>query len=516
MAYMALYRKHRSQTFDEILGQEHITTTLKNQIMNDKIAHAYLFCGIRGIGKTSIAKILGKAVNCESPVNGNPCLKCKTCMDIANEAILNVMEIDAASNTGVDDVRNIRDDAMYMPQTGKYKVYIIDEVHMLSKNAFNALLKILEEPPKHVIFILATTESQKIPATILSRCQRFDLKRIPKDEMKNRMKEYLVEEKVTLTDKALDYIVELSEGSMRDGLSILEQIISIKEGEEIDIDDVLNVLGNVDYGTFNAFTNGLLDKDIKGCIEAINTIYDDGKDIVSFASMYCAYLRNLVLVASNTDVSMLDMSSDNIETLKKITGKIKLNKLIYLLEEFINVEKTMRYSNMPKLMLEMLIIKLCKEEEVQIEVFQKQNANQSMQAEEAKPAPKPRKVLKVETITEGDLDGYIGAWNALIDATENPAVRGKLNSIKVNSINGNNVYMTAELDMVVDYVLSVKDRLEKALPKLNDKEITINIAVEENLKQAIENAEKNKAMDDKEADSLASRLAKNGIDFNLK
>lgn len=516
MAYMALYRKHRSKTFDEILGQDHITTTIKNQIMNDKIAHAYLFCGIRGTGKTSIAKILAKAVNCESPVNGNPCLKCPTCEAIANETVLNVIEIDAASNTGVDDVRNIRDDALYMPQTGKYKVYIIDEVHMLSKNAFNALLKILEEPPKHVIFILATTESQKIPQTILSRCQRFDLKRISKTLMHDRMKEYIEEEGAILEDRAIDYIVELSEGSMRDGLSILEQIISIKQGQEITLEDVLNVLGNVDYDTYNKFTMDLENRDIKGCIEKVNEIYDDGKDIVNFASMYCNYLRNLVLVASNTNISLLDMSEENASTIKDVAGKISANRLIYLLEEFINCEKAMRYSNMPKLTLEMLIIRLCKEEEIYSPVQMMQAGTMAQAAGSEMPVKKakPRIANKVETIAEGDIDAYIGAWNAVVDATEDMIVRNKLNQVSINQLEGNKVYMTADLKYVVDYVVKVKDRLQKVLPKLNDKEIEIYIDETSKIREAMDN--QSKAMDSEDVDDITKALAKANIEVNIE
>ena len=226
MSYTALYRKFRPASFADVKGQEHIVTTLKNQIAAERIGHAYLFCGTRGTGKTTVAKILARAVNCEHPVDGNPCGECETCKAIAAGTSMNVIEIDAASNNGVDNIREIRDEVAYSPTSGKYKVYIIDEVHMLSIGAFNALLKTLEEPPSYVIFILATTEAHKIPITILSRCQRYDFKRIPLTTIADRMRELMNEEQVEVEEKALRYIAKKADGSMRDALSLLDQCIA--------------------------------------------------------------------------------------------------------------------------------------------------------------------------------------------------------------------------------------------------------------------------------------------------
>lgn len=498
---MSLYSKYRPKTFDEVIGQDHITTTLKNQIKTGKTHHAYLFCGIRGTGKTTLARILAKTVNCENPVDGNPCLECPTCKAIQDGTILNVIEIDAASNTGVDNVRDLRDDALYMPQSGKYKVYIIDETHMLSKAAFNALLKIIEEPPKHVLFILATTESQKIPETILSRCQCFNLKRIGKTTMKEKMKEYMDIEGVKIEDKALDYIVELSEGSMRDGLSILEQIICVRQGEEITLKDILDVLGNVDYDTFNSFTENLEKKDIKACIETISSIYDDGKDITNFVNLYLGYLRNLVLIATNTDISLLDMSLESANRIKEIATKFKLGELIYLLEEFQNCEKAMKYSSMPKLNLEMLIIRLCKEEEYV-------PASQAASQAPVKKA-KPRVANMVKEVAPGDIDAYQGAWNALVDATNNMPTRVLLNQVVIVKLEENKVYMTADNPNSVQFVREHAQRLQDALPKCKGNVIEINIEEREKLEKAAEEAKKPK-LDDANMEDLV-----NSINFDV-
>ena len=241
MSYTALYRKFRPGEFDEVKGQDHIVTTLRNQIETDRIGHAYLFCGTRGTGKTTVAKILAKAVNCEHPVNGNPCNECEICKKINRQASMNVIEIDAASNNGVGNVRDIIEEVQYSPAEGKYKVYIIDEVHMLSTGAFNALLKTLEEPPSYVIFILATTEPHKIPITIHSRCQRYDFHRISIDTIAQRLRELVDREQVEAEDKALRYVAKMADGSMRDGLSLLDQCIAFYLGQKLTYENVLEV-----------------------------------------------------------------------------------------------------------------------------------------------------------------------------------------------------------------------------------------------------------------------------------
>ena len=264
MSYTALYRKFRPATFEEVKGQDHIVTTLKNQIQAGRIGHAYLFCGTRGTGKTTVAKILAKAVNCEHPLDGSPCNECSSCQAIQAGTSTNVIEIDAASNNGVDNIREIREEVSYRPTQGRYKVYIIDEVHMLSTGAFNALLKTLEEPPEYVIFILATTEVNKIPVTILSRCQRYDFKRITIDTIAGRLMELMQKEGVEAEERAVRYVAKAADGSMRDALSLLDQCIAFYLGESLTYDKVLNVLGTVDTEVFSQLLRRVIVQDRGG------------------------------------------------------------------------------------------------------------------------------------------------------------------------------------------------------------------------------------------------------------
>ena len=269
MSYTALYRKWRPASFEDVKGQDHIVKTLKNQVESGRIGHAYLFCGTRGTGKTSIAKIFARAVNCEHPKDGSPCNECETCKRIKEGASLNVVEIDAASNNGVENIREIREQVQYPPTEGKYRVYIIDEVHMLSIGAFNALLKTLEEPPSYVIFILATTEVHKIPITILSRCQRYDFKRISLDTIAGRLKELTEAEHIEAEERALRYVAKAADGSMRDALSLLDQCAAFHFGESLTYDNVLEVLGAVDNSVFSQLFRAAVEGRAKDCISAI-------------------------------------------------------------------------------------------------------------------------------------------------------------------------------------------------------------------------------------------------------
>ena len=278
MSYTALYRKFRPSTFDQVKGQDHIVQTLKNQINANRIGHAYLFCGTRGTGKTSVAKIFAKAVNCEHPVDGSPCNECETCRGITNGSAMNVIEIDAASNNGVDNIRQIRDEIQYSPSSGKYTVYIIDEVHMLSIGAFNALLKTLEEPPAYVIFILATTEPHKIPITILSRCQRYDFKRISIDTIAARLSELMEKESIEVEDKAIRYVAKAADGSMRDALSLLDQCIAFYLGQKLTYDNVLDVLGAVDNEIFSRLTRSVIDSDVATSLNILDEIIMQGRE----------------------------------------------------------------------------------------------------------------------------------------------------------------------------------------------------------------------------------------------
>ena len=297
MSYTALYRKYRPSEFEDVKGQEHIVTTLKNQIKADRIGHAYLFCGTRGTGKTTVAKIFAKAVNCEHPVDGSPCGECASCKAIAAGSSMNVIEIDAASNNGVENIRQIREEVSYSPTQGKYKVYIIDEVHMLSIGAFNALLKTLEEPPSYVIFILATTESHKIPITILSRCQKYDFRRISIETISDRLMDLLQQEGVEAEEKAVRYVAKAGDGSMRDALSLLDQCIAFYLGEPLTYDHVLEVLGAVDTEVFSRLLRSILANNVVQAIELLEELIVQGRELGQFVTDFVWYLRNLLLVA---------------------------------------------------------------------------------------------------------------------------------------------------------------------------------------------------------------------------
>ena len=361
MGYTALYRKFRPDSFASVKGQDHIVKTLKNQIMADRIGHAYIFCGTRGTGKTSVAKILAKAVNCEHPVDGNPCGECETCKAIAAGTSMNVIEIDAASNNGVDNIREIREEVAYSPTTGKYKVYIIDEVHMLSIGAFNALLKTLEEPPSYVIFILATTEAHKIPITILSRCQRYDFKRISINTISSRLMELMEKENVEVEERAIRYIAKKADGSMRDALSLLDQCIAFYLGQKLTYDHVLDVLGAVDTEVFSRLLREILKNDVAQVMKHLEELVMQGRELGQFVSDFTWYLRNLLLLKSSEELEeVLDVSSDNLVLLKEEAGMVREDTLIRFIRVFSELSGQMKFSGSKRVLLEVALIKLCR------------------------------------------------------------------------------------------------------------------------------------------------------------
>ncbi len=363
MSYTALYRKFRPDSFTEVKGQDHIVTTLKNQIAADRIGHAYLFCGTRGTGKTSVAKLFAKAVNCEHPVDGNPCHTCASCRAIAAGASMNVIEIDAASNNGVDNIREIREEVSYRPASGRYKVYIIDEVHMLSIGAFNALLKTLEEPPSYVIFILATTEAHKIPVTILSRCQRYDFRRISIAEIQAHLEELTRQEGVETEEKALRYIAKKADGSMRDALSLLDQCIAFYLGEKLTYDHVLEVLGAVDMDVFSEMLRRVLRQDVVGMISYLDELVMQGRDLGQFVNDFTWYLRNLMLVkASDKMEDVLDVSTENLEALKEEAGMVRSDTLMRYIRVLSELANQIRQSSNKRVAVEVALIKLCRPE----------------------------------------------------------------------------------------------------------------------------------------------------------
>lgn len=361
MSYTALYRKFRPDNFADVKGQDHIVTTLTNQIKANRIGHAYLFCGTRGTGKTTVAKILAKAVNCQHPVNGSPCNECEMCKAIQAGTSMNVIEIDAASNNGVDNIREIREEVTYRPTEGNYKVYIIDEVHMLSTGAFNALLKTLEEPPSYVIFILATTEAHKIPVTILSRCQRYDFHRISIDTIAARLSELLQAEGVEAEEKAVRYVAKAGDGSMRDALSLLDQCIAFYLGQTLTYDKVLEVLGAVDTEVFSRLLRRILAGDVTAAIRILEELIIGGRELSQFVGDFTWYMRNLLLVkTSDNPEEAIDVSSDNLKLLKEESEMTDVDTLMRYIRIFSELSNQIRFATQKRVLVEIALIKLCR------------------------------------------------------------------------------------------------------------------------------------------------------------
>lgn len=359
MSYTALYRKWRPVSFEDVKGQDPIVQTLKNQITSERVGHAYLFCGTRGTGKTSIAKIFARAVNCENPNEGSPCNECPTCRAIISGSSMNVVEIDAASNNGVENIRDIRDQVQYPPTEGRYRVYIIDEVHMLSIGAFNALLKTLEEPPSYVIFILATTEVHKIPITILSRCQRYDFKRISLDTIAARLRELTEAEHIEVEDKALTYIAKAADGSLRDGLSLLDQCVAFHFGKVLTYDNALEVLGAVDASVFSQMYGAVVEGRTKDCICALEEIVIQGRELGQFVTDFIWYMRNLLLIQSADDAEgLLDMSEENLKQLREDGKKTDGPTLMRYIRVFSELSNQLRYASQKRVLVEVALIKL--------------------------------------------------------------------------------------------------------------------------------------------------------------
>lgn len=363
MSYTALYRKWRPRVFGDVKGQDHIVTTLQNQIRSERIGHAYLFCGTRGTGKTSVAKIFAKAVNCEHPEDGSPCGECPSCQQIQAGTSLNVVEIDAASNNGVENIREIRDQVQYPPTEGKYRVYIIDEVHMLSTGAFNALLKTLEEPPSYVIFILATTEVHKIPITVLSRCQRYDFRRITVDTIADRLKELTDAEGMAVEDRALRYVAKAGDGSMRDALSLLDQCAAFHYGETLTYENVLDVLGAVDNRVFRELFGALRSGQTKECILRLEEMVIQGRELSQFVADFIWFLRNLLILKTADEAEeLLDMSEDNLKQLREDAALADENVLMRYIRVFSEVLNQIRFAAQKRVLVELAFIRLTKPE----------------------------------------------------------------------------------------------------------------------------------------------------------
>lgn len=356
--HKALYRVYRPKTFEDVVGQEHIVKTLKNQIRNSNIGHAYLFSGTRGTGKTSTAKIFARAVNCLNSNDEEPCNECEICVDTLNDNIMDIVEIDAASNNSVDDIRELRESVKYTPSKAKYKVYIIDEVHMLSQGAFNALLKTLEEPPSYVIFILATTEPHKIPATILSRCQRFDFKRVSSKDIANRMAYICEKENIQAEEKALSLIARNSQGALRDALSILDQCMSFGN-EIIEYNDVIELLGTVNIDELFELSQAIIDENTKKTLQILNEFIIWGKDIRNLINDLIDQFRNLMVCKVSKDLDeIISLPEESIEKLKEQAKTININDLIRILNILSETQDSMKSSSNTRILAEVTMMKI--------------------------------------------------------------------------------------------------------------------------------------------------------------
>lgn len=359
--YLALYRKYRPISFENVIGQEHITTSLKNQIKNNTISHAYLFCGTRGTGKTSVAKVFAKSINCENPINGSACGKCETCKALNDPSNLDVLEIDAASNNRVDEIRELREKVKYPPINGKYKVYIIDEVHMLTDSAFNALLKTLEEPPKHVVFILATTEVQKLPATILSRCLRFDFKLVGLSELEQHLKHIFKDSKIAYEDSAISLIARLGEGSVRDTLSIADMCVAYTN-KNVTYDAVLNAVGAIDKDVLNKLAGHILNGDVHNLLNELNVVIEKGKNIAQISKDLANYFRDLAVVKTCANFNnILKYPESFISKLLEQANAVSTDVILKALKTYSALDNEFRLTTNPRIVLEVSSLNLCDE-----------------------------------------------------------------------------------------------------------------------------------------------------------
>ena len=494
MSYTALYRKFRPDTFLDVKGQDHIVTTLKNQIRANRIGHAYLFTGTRGTGKTTVAKIFAKTVNCENPTEEGPCGGCQICRAIAAGASMNVIEIDAASNNGVDNIREIVDEVSYSPAQGKYKVYIIDEVHMLSIGAFNALLKTLEEPPSYVIFILATTEVHKLPITILSRCQRYDFKRISIDTITSRMQELTAAENVQVEDRALKYIAKTADGSMRDALSLLDQCIAFHLGAELTYDKVLDVLGAVDTEVFSRLLRHVLDKEVLGCVSLLEEIIMQGRELTQFVTDFTWYLRNLMLVQSSDNLEdVIDMSTDNLSRLKEEAQILSMNQILRYIRIFSELSGQIRYATQKRILVEIALIKLCKpsmetssdallerirdvEDKLENGVVMAAPAEGQMMPGGGAPTAQKQRPQLPKAIPE-DIKTIVGNWPTIVGNTDYP-MKGYLKNAKLSLGGDNRLQIVLEDGQPSDHFTEHpenKARLEGIISEFLEKEVEVTI-----------------------------------------
>ncbi len=503
--YQALYRKYRPADFSDVKGQEHIVTTLVNQIRGGRIGHAYLFCGTRGTGKTTVAKIFARAVNCENPGPEGPCGECAMCRAIERQASMNVVEIDAASNNRVDDIRQVIDEVQYSPAEGRYKVYIIDEVHMLSVSAFNALLKTLEEPPSYLIFILATTEAHKIPLTILSRCQRYDFRRIGVETIAERLRELLDREGIEAEDRALAYIARQADGALRDGLSLLEQCISFYFGEKLTYENVLKVLGAVDHTVYHELMETLLRNRAEGAVELIARVVEQGKDLTQFVNEFVWYLRNLLIVKTTEETGRLvDMSAENIGELERYAQEIEAEMIFRYIRVLSALAGEMKYGSNKRVMLEVAMIRLCRPQMERdydslvnrLHILEQKNeelmeaaaagsfsVSATDSAGSAAAAPQPKEELRPEAVPE-DVKAVVANWKQLLGRVS-PVAKKMLEEVRLSVSDSGSLILAFPQSTTAEYFRREDNQAEvaEAAAQLTGKEIRLDVRFVESRRQ---------------------------------
>ena len=471
MGYTALYRKFRPQTFDEMVGQEHITRTLKNQIMANRVGHAYLFNGGRGTGKTTSAKVLARAINCLNPKDGEPCNECEICKAALSGSLTDIVEMDAASNNSVEDIRSIREEVNFLPTKAKYRVYIIDEVHMLSTGAFNALLKTLEEPPEHVKFILATTEPQKLPATILSRCQRFDFKRISVEDIIKRLKVICKESEIQITEEAVKMIATLAEGALRDGISILERCSQDTEGI-IDENKIRDLVGMPRLELIKGLVKSIIDKEPEKAIEITNTIIGEGKDLDNLLWEIIKYVKDTLIYKTTQELDLY--SKEDIEFIKELSSKATKERLLNLIYKLSDLANNMKASTQKNIIFQIGIIKECMELEARSENLELKNQEakvaekKTIQRQESKPAQVKQETPKAEeTIQKVKSSGkYVPYWKEVLDKIkENGKMTMYANLIGTKGVLLNDLVVGIEFPgKVTDFAKkTIEDNENKAL-----------------------------------------------------
>lgn len=484
MSYQALYRKWRPDRFDDIIGQDAVITTLKNQIISGRIGHAYLFSGTRGTGKTSTAKIFSRAVNCPNARanNGNPCNICEVCAAIKSGRVMNVMEIDAASNNGVDNIRDIREEVEYPPVTGTYKVYIIDEVHMLSIGAFNALLKTLEEPPQYVIFILATTDPERIPATILSRCQRYDFRRISAVAIENHLSDILLKEGLKAEIEAVSYIARAADGSMRDALSILDQCMSMHPEEGLSYEDVLSILGSLDTSVYSRLLGQILDRDVTGVLKTVEDVLNSGADVMRLITDFIWYLRNVLLSGNieNDSSDLVDLSLETLNIARTDYRRLSKSGLIYILESLAQLSNRARFSPQKRVLLEVELILMAtsnlKENDLRNSPFPKSDRSET--GAKTEKVVKSDDKVKVEKVVKSDEDPNSKAtidilrknWQMMIKKLH-PSNRSLFSQVILSEEN-NAIVMIFKNN--INYRMAAGNKVENGVLKLRElsKELT--------------------------------------------